>query len=336
MDSKPSDGRKINKSITPICVARAETVSLTDIDTEDTTYRITTRNQLEDLLETIPSLGLLHPPVLIESTSGYGVVCGFRRIAACRQLGWKSISARIHAVVQDRFQIAQLAIADNSLQRPLNLIETSRALKLLKDTSPDRKQFDKAVLALGLPVNPTVVTKVQQLCRLPISIQQGILSDTINLAMALELGKMDAKEAEMLVALFNQLKLGLNRQRELLLLVTEIAKREDISIQQLIAEQLLQDILQKADLDRAMQRQQIRSLLRQRRYPAITEAEANYQKQVQQLKLGKHIQLVPPRDFEGTTYAMSLHFKNRHDLRDLNAKITKILEHPALGKILKR
>jgi ParB family chromosome partitioning protein len=336
MASKPSGGHKESKSITPATAARTETVSLTDIDTQDRTYRITTRNQIEDLLDTIPSLGLLHPPVLIENTSGYGIVCGFRRIAACRQLGWRMLSARIHAAAQDRFQIAQLAIADNSLQRPLNLIEASRAMNLLMDTCPDRHRLEKAALALGLPVNPSVVTKVQQLCRLANPIQQGILSDTIHLSMALELGKMDAKDAELLVGLFSQLKLGLNKQRELLLLVTEIAKREDISIQQLIGEQPLLDMLQKADPDRAIQRQQIRSLLRQRRYPAITEAEANYEKQVRQLKLGNQIQLVPPKDFEGTTYTLMLHFKNRQGLIHLNAKINEILENPALGRILKR
>lgn len=336
MDSKPSGDRPENKFVTALPVARMDTVSLTDIDTQDTAHRITTRNQLEDLLVTIPSFGLLHPPVLIEKPSAYGVVCGFRRIAACRRLGWKSLDARILAAVHDRFQIAQLAVADNILQRPLNLIETSRALNLLKETSPDRQQLEKAELALGLPVNPSVATKVQQLCRLAIPIQEGILSDTINLSMALELGKMDATDSGMLVALFNRLKLGLNKQRELLGLVTEIATREDISIQQLIGEPSLQNILLNADLDRAIQRQQIRSLLRQRRYPAITEAEANFRKQVRQLKLGKHIQLVPPRDFEGATYTMTLHFKNLQDLGDLNAKIVKILEQPALGKILKR
>ncbi|MGD8345397.1 MAG: ParB N-terminal domain-containing protein [Desulfobacterales bacterium] len=336
MDSKSSNGRPEDKSITPISAARIDTVSLTGIDTQDSTYRITTRKQMEDLLETIPSLGLLHPPILMENSSGYGVVSGFRRIAACRQLGWKSVSTRVLSAGQDRFQIAQLAIADNSLQRPLNLIETSRALTLLMDMSPDRRQMKTAAQTLGLPVNPSVAMKIQQLCRLAIPIQEGILSDTINLAMALELGKMAAKDAEMFVALFKQLKLGLNRQRELLQLATEIARREDISIQQLINEQPLQDILQNVDLDLAIQRQQIRSMLRLRRYPAITGAEANFQKQVRQLKLGKQIQLVPPRDFEGTTYAMTLFFENRQDLGDLNAKVHKIIEHPALGKILKR
>jgi len=335
MGSKPANGRKKSKSIVPVSVARTDTVSLADIDTQDSTFRITTRSQLEDLLDTLPSFGLLHPPVLIENTSGYSVVCGFRRIAACRQLRWKSLSARILTDAQDRFQIARLAIADNILQRPLNLIETSRALNLLIDTSQDHQQLKEAALVLGLPVNPAVVKKLEQICRLEIRIQEGILSDTINLSMALELGKMDAQDAEMLVTLFNRLKLGLNKQRELLLFVTEIAKREDISIRQLIAEPPLQDILKNTDLDRATRRQQIRSMLRQRRYPAITEAEANYQKQVRQLKLGKHIQLLAPRDFEGTTYALTLHFKNEQDLGDLNAKINKLLEHPALGKILK-
>ena len=335
MGSKPSNGHKKNKSIVPVPVARTDTVSLAHIDTQDSTFRITTCNQLEDLLDTIPSFGLLHPPVLIENTSGYSVVCGFRRIAACLQLRWKSLSARILIDARDRFKIARPAIADNILQRPLNLIETSRALNLLMDTSQDHQQLKKAALMLGLPVNPAVVKKLEQICRLAIPIQEGILSDTINLSMALELGKMDAQDAEMLVTLFKRLKLGLNKQRELLQFVTEIAKREDISIQQLIAEPPLQDLLKNADMDRATRRQQIRTMLRQRRYPVITEAEANYQKQVRQLKLGKDIQLIAPRDFEGTTYALTLHFKNERDLGDLNAKINKLLEHPALGKILK-
>ena len=147
---------------------------------------------------------------------------------------------------------------------------------------------------------------------------------------------MNEGVAVALVGLFQQLKIGLNKQRELLLLLSEIAKREDIPIPQLIAEKPLQDILQNKDLDRAALRQKFRSYLRHRRYPAISKAETDYQKRVQQLNLGKHIQLIAPRDFEGTTYAMTLHFKNRQDLSKLKEKLQKIFDHPALGEILKR
>ncbi len=336
MDSKPTHGQPGSEKKSPYLVAHTGMVSLTEINAKDATFRITTRRKAEELLDTIQAIGLLHPPVLIEDSSGYRIVCGFRRIAACRQLGWKRIAARIYKANTDRFELAQLAIADNALQRPLNLVETSRALNLLTETSPDQQQLRKAALSLGLPISPSIVPKIQEICRLPSAIQDGVLSDTINLAMALELGKLDAAAAAALVGLFSQLKVGLNKQRELLLLLTEIAIREDISTHQLIAEKPVRDILQNTDSDRAIQRQNIRSYLRRRRYPAISKAEADYQKRVRQLNLGNHIQLVPPKDFEGTTYAMILHFKNQQELKDRKEKIEKMLEHPALGKILKR
>jgi ParB family chromosome partitioning protein len=336
MDSKPPNGQQRceNGSLGPS--AHIDTVSLADIDEKDNTYRITTRKQLKNLRGSIRSLGLLHPPMLIEHPSGYSIISGFRRIAACGRLGWKSITARIHSANANRFEIAQLAIADNALQRPLNLVETSRALNLLVETSTDQQQLSKALMSLGLPTSTSAALKVQKVCRLPQPIQKGILSDTINLSMALELGKLDDRDATALVGFFSQLKVGLNKQRELLLLLSEIAKREDIPIRQVIAKKPLQNILQNKDLDRAVRRRKVRSHLRCRRYPTLFKAEADYQKHVQQLKLGRHIRLVAPRDFEGTTYAMTLHFRNRKDLGHLKEKIQNILDHPALGEILKR
>ena len=336
MGSKASEDPHRTEAILPDLVKLIDSISLSKINTEDETYRITTRISFNDLLATIRKLGLLHPPWLIERPSGYTIVCGFRRIAACRQLGWQSITARILNASADQFIVAQLAIADNALQRPLNLVETSRAINLLIDVCPNQQHLKKALSSLCLPTSSVASSKIQQICRLPLSIQNGILTDTINLSMALELGKLDSAVSDVLVVLFQQLKIGLNRQRELLLLISEIASREDIPIQQLIAEKPLLDLLQNTDLVLAVQRQGIRSYLRKRRYPTITEAEANYQKQVSQLKLGKHIQLVPPRDFEDTEYTMTLRFKNQQDLSGLKKRIGKILEHPALGKILKR
>ena len=87
-------------------------------------------------------------------------------------------------------------------------------------------------------------------------------------------------------------------------------------------------------MDRAIKRQKVRSYLRRRRFPAISQTETDYRKWVGQLKLGNHISLIPPKDFEGNTFSMTLRFNNRRDLADLNKKIEKIIQHPALGKIL--
>ena len=334
MDSKSSDDQDVSQDIPSGHTVRYQAISQVDIDTEDLTFRITTRRGIEDLLGSIQKTGLIQPPVLIENPAGYTIVCGFRRIAACRKLGWARITARILEKTVDPFKSAQLSIADNALQRSLNLVETSRALKLLDDFGPDNQQRREAAEALKLPISGSLALAVKEICRLPLPVQEGILTDTINLSMALELGGLEPLTAEDLVRLFDQLKVGLNKQRELLLLLKEIAEREQITIPQLIAEKPLQEVLKTVEMDRAVKRQKVRSYLRQRRFPAITKAETEYRKWVKQLKLGNNINLIPPKDFEGNTFSMTLRFNNRQDLSDLNKKIEEIIQHPALGKIL--
>ena len=174
MDSKSSDDQNVSRDTSSDDTVRYHAISMDDIDAGDLTYRITTRSDVEDLLGSIQKIGLIQPPVLAGG-SGHAIVCGFRRIAACRKLGWTRITARVLEKTTDRFKIAQLSIADNALQRSLNLVETSRALNLLDDFGPDNQQRREAAEALGLPVNRSVVPAIKKVCRLPLPIQEGIL-----------------------------------------------------------------------------------------------------------------------------------------------------------------
>jgi ParB-like chromosome segregation protein Spo0J len=336
MGSKSSGKLDIQGHIPLDPAVTLQKVRLNKVDLADDTFRITTCTDLDKLVLSIQKLGLLQPPVLKYKPTGYAIVCGFRRIAACLSLGWDNVWARILKENFNHLELAQLTIADNASQRSLNLLETSRAVKLLNDACTDQKQLKKAFQDLDLPYIPAAEAKVIKLCQLPLKIQEGILADTINMSMALELGKLDTEAGEALVELFGLLKVGLNKQRELLLLLKEIARREDISIPQLIAEKAFQKILQNDDLDRAVKRQKIRRYLRQRRFPSISRAEEKYEKLVKQLKLGSHINLIPPKDFEGMTYMMTLRFDNHEELHQLKEKFEKIIHHPSLGKILER
>ena len=104
--------------------------------------------------------------------------------------------------------------------------------------------------------------------------------------------------------LFEQLKLSLNKQKEIITLIGEIARREDISIRQVLACDTFQQILTDEDLDRGQKGRKIRSFLRQRRFPRIVKAEQNYHAHLKKLKLNPDIKLIPPKEFEGTTYTL--------------------------------
>ncbi len=313
---------------------KACNVDLTSIDQDDGTYCISTGDDVDGLVSSISEIGLMALPILKETSGKFKIICGFRRIKACSHLSWSKIDTRLLSARSTHFECAQLAIADNSMQRTLNLLEISRALDLLANCFSDDEQLVKAAKTLNLPDNIAAINKIKTICRLPRKIQKNVLLDNISLVVALSLAKMEHKDGMALAGLFAKLKTGLNKQREIVTLITEIALREEISVQDLINMPVVQDIVNHPDIDRNRKTAKIRIYLKQRRYPAICNAEKEFEKNLKHLKLGSGISLVPPSHFEGRQYTLSLLFKNLPEFARLTDTLNRIADHPALEKIL--
>jgi len=234
----------------PILPAQYQTVPLAGINLQNDEFRITTREDLDELSTSIQRVGLISPPVLIRRACGFTIASGFRRIAACRKLGRQEIIGRILEPEPGRLACLKLAIAANALERPLNLIETSRAFQKLSAFSNSLKELAETASSCGLPANPSIIDKIINLCRLPLPIQTSILSETISLSMANDLARLAPDTAVDFARLFEQLKLSLNKQKEIVTLMGEIACREGTSIRRVLACDTFQRILADEDLDR--------------------------------------------------------------------------------------
>lgn len=313
-----------------------KTIPLDSINFDDNTYRITTETDIDMLSASIRNVGLINPPLLLKKKSDFTALSGFRRIAACRYLGWQNIKARIMDNSVSKLECVKVAITDNIHQRSLNLIETSRSINMLSCFFEDAESLAESASKLGLPANPSILKKIRPICHLPLQIQSSILSNNISLAIATELGKFDHVTGIAFTKLFNDLKVGLNKQREIITLIKEISLREDISIQEMLSETDLQDILNNGDLDRTQKAQKVRIYLKQRRFPSIAGAEKSFEKNIKALKMGAGTKLIPPRDFEDTIYTLTLSFKDITELRARMTTLEKILQNPRLKNILDR
>ena len=316
--------------------AQLKSVPLRHVDTSDDTNRITTRTDIDDLLASIPREGVLNPPFVVAKPNGFAIVSGFRRISACTKLGIEEIFVRILEPNRSPLENLRLAIADNAHQRSLDLIEISRSLHKLA-AHPDAKQdLVETAASLNLPSNPAVIRKTQHLCLLHEAIQSAIITGTISLSMAMDLSKMPPDCAVVFVTLFNEFKLSLNKQREIISLVKEIARRDGIPEQKVLEERPLQDIVCDQDLDRTQKARQLRAYLRQRRFPQIMKAEAEFEYRRKQLSLGNDIKLRPPKDFEGIHYSLTLSFSSIDDLQTLFDRLGRIIKHPSFKIIIAR
>jgi len=156
--------------------------------------------------------------------------------------------------------------------------------------------------------------------------------------MAKELESLEADCAIAFTRLFDQLKIGVNKQKEIVTRVKEIARRDGLSMQEVMEDKCFVEIITHRDLDRGQKSRKLRSYLRQRRYPRIAEAEKKFEahRKNKNISLGNDIKLIPPKEFEATTYGLHLTFTNLEHLKTLQTRLNKIIQQPDFKKILER
>ena len=304
------------------------------IDPNDNAFRITTEKQVDDLMVSIKHVGILNLPLLLEKEETYTIINGFRRIEACRRLNWSTLKAMVLDSNTMRLTCIKYAITENAFQRPLNIIEKSRAIEMLSHFFKDINRLSEELTVLGIYEHPSMINKLKEICHLPDPLQNSIISNKISLAMVLELAGMSWDDAKGFINLFNTLKLGLNKQREIVTLVKEIAMREDISIIQVIEEPHVKKILMNEDLDKNQKAHNIRIYLKKRRFPTIAVSEKTYEDYCQKLNLERGLKLIPPTNFESPTFTLQLNFKNTDQLKSLKSSFDALIENPYLRKIV--
>jgi len=312
-----------------------QTIALSLVDVADTTYKISTSESIEDLLASIKCIGLLSPPILKKKSRTYTIISGFKRISACVNLGWSSIDARVVDHKASDLQCTKLAIADNSVNRSLNFIEQSISISMLSNYYDDKGVIREAK-GLGLNMNASLLEKLKKITQLSPELKNPILTGTISLTIALELEKMDKPSAMALSQLFESLKPTFNIQKEILTMVKEISRIEDLAAGQLLSDPYFLDIMENGEIGRNQKIQKIRYYFKKMRYPVITKFEGNFKQLLQQIDLPGEIKFIPPENFEGTRYVLVLSFQNLKEFKFEKDALDKLMRQPEFKKIFEK
>ncbi len=315
----------------------SDTVEIYLIDLNDTTFKITTNISTDDLVESIKNLGLISTPILKrKADNGYTVVSGFRRVDACRSLGWQHIDARIICEAENNLMCFKLAVADNALNRPLNMIEQAVSISKLSKFYADEIILSREIKKTGLNVNPGLIKKLKKINTLHNELKNKLAAGVISLAIGLELGEVGHGTATAFLQIFAALNPTLNHQKEMIRLTKEISKLNNVSMTEVINDCHIMDTINDPELDRNQKIKKIRLKLKQVRYPEIVRFEKNYATLLQHIQLPESIHLIPPADFEGNNFSMRLAFQNQDQFRDINNRLNKLQDHPDFARILEK
>ena len=311
-----------------------ETIEMSRVDATDMTYRISTQTSVDDLMASIRRVGLLTPPLLRASCPGrWIIVSGFRRVAACRELGWEHMDARIAGGAVTDLEYCRLAIADNTNNRLLNIIEQSAAVSKLSVFFDDDRALCQEARKSGLHISPELIKKLKKLKSLYSELMSPIASGTLPLTIALELGDFDRDSALALLHLFETLKPTLNHQKEILTLAREISLAGHKPVIGLIKE-VMTDIMEDQALDRPQKIRKIRVQLQRLRNPEMMRFEQAFQARLKRLNLPEAIRLTPPADFEGADFTFSFTFQNINQFKSASEFLIRLEQDIDFKKIL--
>jgi ParB family chromosome partitioning protein len=317
---------------------RIHAIFLSTIDSSDRTCLLCPHVSPDTvLLQSIQNVGLVNPPLVSDKKDGtFGIVCGFRRIEACKMLGWREIDVRMLQEEHAPSDLLQIAIWDNRSHRTLNVVEQARGIHKLSPFIPQEEHIDVFSSLLGFPPNKKVFQKIKQIGSLPEKVQIGILEDKISMEAAVSLGKLASADALLLFQLLANLKMSQNKQKELITLISEIAAIEELKISDVLRHLDIQAIMERPNLNRNEKSATIRKKLKQRRFPSVVKAEVRFKKAVKELRLDDSIHITPPPYFEGQSYVLRLNFKSLEDLDDCCKRLDALIDNPATKSLLER
>jgi ParB family chromosome partitioning protein len=313
-------------------------VPVSDIAPELNTYSVTYRPQMDALQRSVTRAGVLTPLHLRRHTASarLQVVCGTKRLQACQDAGYRRVPALIHEAAElSEEQAFLLAVHDNLGCRRLNVVEKARVVcRLWEDFHYSiATLLDVWCPLLDLPPRRSTLEAYGEFVRLDDVLQAATIDDALSVETALWIGRHEAVDRQVLVALFTGLKLSNNRVREFAGLIDEICQRDACSAAVLLNSLQIPALLVDSPLSGPQKIEHIRRVLRQVRYPRFSAHEQRVQETIRRLRLPSQISLRPPPYFEGQQYQVAFSVGTRQELQQVAQRLLEAAANPALDDL---
>ena len=313
-------------------------IGIDTIDSRDHFFCMAFHPNLDCLKRSIGQVGLLQPIIVREKSQGPGcqVVCGFKRLSSCEQLGLKEIEAFSYRKLElGDLEGFHMALQENLTTRGLNLIEKSMVLhKLIHCFGLSKESIARDYMPmLGLQSNLKILEKASQLVRLRDEIKQYIVEEQVSLENAARLLEFPLEDQAEIGRLVSKMKLGENKLKEVLTFLREISSRDGLMVRELVQGEI-EAIASDITLSKVQKTHLMRRCLREMRYPQLTELEKAFRKKRKGLGLSPGISLQPPPYFEGETFRLEFGFRDVGEFKAILSKLIEASERKELGEMI--
>lgn len=291
----------------------------------------------QELFDSISSIGLITPPILLPEKKGnkFLIVSGLKRILACKKLKMKTLPCFIlKEEIQNYEKFISLNLKINLSHRELSDIEKANLFKLLnKSGLSQNKIVEKYMPKLKLEKSRKIYEDILSLNSLNIRSKKKIIEWQLPLKVSVALARYSKADRDSIIKIVETLMPGINRLKEIMMLLEEIALLKKCSITE-ITKQCLINIIKDSKTGRKERTEKIRQKLKELRYPQMTKLEKRWNECLRNLHLPPEIKITPPLSFEGEKIKLEISFSTKETLTNSLLKLNKTLKSSSLEELI--
>ncbi len=311
------------------------TVQLSDISLSDLFFVTTDGRETASLQHSITSCGLLQPPCLWRSgqEEPYVIVCGYLRLQAVRNLGWQELSAWVFDSDIPQSRLLEYALQDNLPHRIFNPVEIALALQRLLACFSRDVVISEWLPRLGQSPSGRTLERFLCLCSLEQEPRAALIVGSLTEASALRLCGYSAEDRLAVFALMQQLHLSAGKQAELLECLEDLARRDKKTLREVAAAADIVKVCSDERCNRVQKTEQVRQLLRTRRFPRLRALEGRFATVLKELPIPAGVRIMPPPHFEGRTFKAEIAFTSAEELQQRGRDLLFAARHQALERL---
>jgi len=316
---------------------KEQLIDIAEIDLNDQRYRISINNDINSLVDSIAKNGLFTPCILRKTNNHFIVVSGFRRILSMKKLKLKNISARIIMEDTDNIDLycIKIAIGENAFHCELNVIELAKSISLLKQFLNFTEIEKISPTIFNTPLNRKIIEQLFAISSMDESVHYLISAKKLSMKNIIKIAGYDQKTFEAFIDIFQKVKMGQNKQAEIIINCHEVASRDNIALHDFLSFKDIKKIIDHENPDENHKGNLLRSYLAKKRYPKLTSAYEEHKAVIKELKLEPEIKLQAPKDFEGDKYSIFFEFRNRLKFEEHLKKLISINRTKIFDKLIK-
>jgi hypothetical protein len=317
-----------------------KTINIAEIDISDQRYNIfsaVTQKQ-SFLADSLKEIGMISPPIVRpsnnEMSNKYIIISGFNRFRALNINNVQELSVQVKDKSIKDCECLFIAIADLAFRRPLTHAELILAMVKLSSFFDKTQLSKKAPAVCNTRLSEHYIEELLTIGSLSDPAPELINKGNLALKAAKKLCSLEKDAVKVFLSLFSHIKVSLNIQLEIIRNMREIAAYEGRSTQYLYEIMGIQKLCEDESSDRVDRisiARQIRRLIYERRYPALSRTQQKVKDKISTLSLPETIKITPPDTFESRELSISLTINKPDDLD----KNISVLTDPAMNSKLK-